>query len=189
MLIERIVDARHALAQVRASQIAEAGHHCASADAFDVTVTGRAGDEGFFALELPKGGDFWQLTDAPAPCPALYRTRSRQRRRIRYQTVSPANLAPLPRQPPACTSTKPCWPTLKAQGIEAGLADAACRRRHLPAGARDKHRRTPHAFGTLRDSAGDGGRHCRDALPVAARVIAVGTTSCVRSSPPRSPAN
>ena len=52
VLLERIVDATHAIAQVRASKSPKPGTQLKLADAFEVVVTGRAGASGeFFALE------------------------------------------------------------------------------------------------------------------------------------------
>jgi len=79
VLIERIVDARHALAQVRASK-----------DAFTATVTGRAGaNDEFFTLELPEGDDFWQLTEAHGrlPLPPYITHAAGSDDESRYQTV------------------------------------------------------------------------------------------------------
>ncbi|MFC5302489.1 tRNA preQ1(34) S-adenosylmethionine ribosyltransferase-isomerase QueA [Azospira restricta] len=90
VLVERIVDARHALAQVRASKSPKPGTRLRLADAFEVTVTGRAGagDE-FFALELPEGGDFWQLTEAHGrlPLPPYITHAAGSEDESRYQTV------------------------------------------------------------------------------------------------------
>jgi len=90
VLIERIVDARHALAQVRASKSPKPGTRLRLADAFEVTVSGRAGATGeFFALELPEGGDFWQLTEAHGrlPLPPYITHAAGSDDESRYQTV------------------------------------------------------------------------------------------------------
>jgi hypothetical protein len=53
VLLERIVDATHAIAQIRASKSPKPGTRIKLADAFEVMITGRAGASGeFFALEL-----------------------------------------------------------------------------------------------------------------------------------------
>ena len=64
VMLERIVDATHAICQIRASKAPKAGSTLRLADAFDVRMTGRAGTDGdFFALELVAGGDFWALAE------------------------------------------------------------------------------------------------------------------------------
>ena len=90
VLIERIVDARHALAQVRASKSPKPGTRLRLADAFEVTVTGRTGaSQEFFALELPEGGDFWQLTEqhGALPLPPYITHAAGSDDESRYQTV------------------------------------------------------------------------------------------------------
>ena len=53
VLLERIADATHAIAQIRASKSPKPGTRLRLADAFEVVVTGRAGASGeFFTLEL-----------------------------------------------------------------------------------------------------------------------------------------
>jgi S-adenosylmethionine:tRNA ribosyltransferase-isomerase len=90
VLIERIVDARHALAQVRASKSPKPGARLRLADAFTATVTGRAGaNDEFFTLELPEGDDFWQLTEAHGrlPLPPYITHAADSDDESRYQTV------------------------------------------------------------------------------------------------------
>ena len=90
VLIERIVDARHALAKVRASKSPKPGTRLRLADAFEVTVTGRTGaSQEFFALELPEGGDFWQLTEqhGALPLPPYITHAAGSDDESRYQTV------------------------------------------------------------------------------------------------------
>jgi S-adenosylmethionine:tRNA ribosyltransferase-isomerase len=51
VMLERIVDASHASAQIRASKSPKPGTRITLADAFDIEVTGRAGASGeFFAI-------------------------------------------------------------------------------------------------------------------------------------------
>ena len=90
VMLERIVDARHALAQVRASKSPKAGACLRLADAFTVRVTGRA--EGFFALELDapeNAGDFWSLAEAHGrlPLPPYITHAPEAEDESRYQTV------------------------------------------------------------------------------------------------------
>ena len=87
VLIERIVDARHALAQVRASKSPKAGGRLILEDAFDVTCLGRASE--FFELELPEGGDFWNLCEEHGrlPLPPYIAHAAENVDLARYQTV------------------------------------------------------------------------------------------------------
>ena len=87
VLIERIVDAQHAIAQVRASKSPKPGSCLRLADAFDVTVTGREGE--FFALELSAEGDLWQLVEAHGalPLPPYITHTAGGEDESRYQTV------------------------------------------------------------------------------------------------------
>ena len=65
VLLERIVDNAHAIAQVRASKSPKQGTKLKLADAFEVVVTGRAGANGeFFALEtVDRDSDLWELAE------------------------------------------------------------------------------------------------------------------------------
>jgi S-adenosylmethionine:tRNA ribosyltransferase-isomerase len=87
VLIERIVDARHAIAQVRASKSPKPGARIRLANAFDITVTGREGE--FFALELSAEGDLWQLVEAHGalPLPPYITHTAGGEDESRYQTV------------------------------------------------------------------------------------------------------
>ena len=111
VLLERIVDARHALSQVRASKAPKAGSTLQLANAFTVTVSGREGD--FFCLELPEGEDFWQLAEAHGhlPLPPYITHAAEAVDETRYQTV-------YARQPGAVAA-----PTAGLHFDEAMLAD------------------------------------------------------------------
>jgi len=91
VLIERIVDARHAIAQIRASKSPKPGTRIRLADNFDVTVTGRDGE--FFALELSAEGDLWQLVEAHGalPLPPYITHIAGGEDEARYQTVFARN--------------------------------------------------------------------------------------------------
>jgi S-adenosylmethionine:tRNA ribosyltransferase-isomerase len=71
-----------AICQIRASKAPKPGSKLILADAFTVTMTGRAGADGdFFVLELAEAGDFWELAErGKLPLP-LHRTPGRRRRR------------------------------------------------------------------------------------------------------------
>ena len=87
MLLERIVDARHAVAQIRASKSPKPGSRIRLADAFEMTVTGR--DGGFFFVELMGEGDLWQLAEAHGhlPLPPYITHDAEAFDETRYQTV------------------------------------------------------------------------------------------------------
>lgn len=90
VLLERIVDATHAVAQVRASKSPKPGTRLKLADAFEVVVTGRAGACGeFFALELAATGDLWQLAEqyGRLPLPPYIEHPADGADETRYQTV------------------------------------------------------------------------------------------------------
>jgi S-adenosylmethionine:tRNA ribosyltransferase-isomerase len=90
VLLERVVEARHALAQVRASRAPVAGSRLILADgAFSVRVRGRA--EAFFQLELetPPEGSFWEMAERHGrlPLPPYITHLPEAEDEIRYQTV------------------------------------------------------------------------------------------------------
>ena len=87
VLLERILDARHALAQVRASKSPRPGSQLWLADAFAVRVLGRDGD--FFRLELPEDGDFWRLAEdfGRLPLPPYITHLPAAEDEARYQTI------------------------------------------------------------------------------------------------------
>ncbi|MDR2637060.1 MAG: tRNA preQ1(34) S-adenosylmethionine ribosyltransferase-isomerase QueA [Zoogloeaceae bacterium] len=87
VLLERVLDARQALAQIRASRAPKVGAAIRLAEAFDVRVTGREGN--FFALELASEGDFWTLaeTHGRLPLPPYITHAPQAEDESRYQTV------------------------------------------------------------------------------------------------------
>lgn len=91
VLLERIVDATHAVAQVRASKSPKPGTRILLADAFAVVVTGRAGASGeFFALEtIDPSSDLWQLAEryGKLPLPPYIEHPADGADETRYQTV------------------------------------------------------------------------------------------------------
>ncbi len=108
-MLERIVDATHAVCQIRASKAPKQGSKLLLADAFTVTMTGRAGADGdFFMLELAEAGDFSGTgrTVRQAAAAALHRTPGGRRRR---------NPLPDSRCPPTgrrrCANRRPALPT------------------------------------------------------------------------------
>jgi S-adenosylmethionine:tRNA ribosyltransferase-isomerase len=91
VLLERIVDATHAVAQVRASKSPKPGTRLLLADAFTVVVSGRAGASGeFFALEAADpDSDLWQLAEqhGKLPLPPYIAHPADGADETRYQTV------------------------------------------------------------------------------------------------------
>jgi S-adenosylmethionine:tRNA ribosyltransferase-isomerase len=90
VLLERIVDEQHAIAQVRASKSPKPGTRLKLADAFEVVVTGRAGASGeFFALETVDRDNLWELAEAygKLPLPPYIEHPAEGADETRYQTV------------------------------------------------------------------------------------------------------
>ncbi|MGE5387054.1 MAG: tRNA preQ1(34) S-adenosylmethionine ribosyltransferase-isomerase QueA [Betaproteobacteria bacterium] len=87
VLLERIVDSHHALAQVRASKSPKPGTRLRLEDAFELRVLGREGE--FFQLELVGEGDLWQLaeTHGRLPLPPYIAHAAASIDEARYQTV------------------------------------------------------------------------------------------------------
>lgn len=90
VLLERIVDDQHAIAQVRASKSPKPGTKLKLADAFEVVVTGRAGASGeFFALETVDRSSLWELAESygKLPLPPYIEHPAEGADEARYQTV------------------------------------------------------------------------------------------------------
>ena len=90
IMLERIVDATHAICQIRASKAPKAGCLLRLADAFSVRMTGRAGIDGdFFALELVDRDDFWAVAEqyGKLPLPPYIEHPAEGADQNRYQTV------------------------------------------------------------------------------------------------------
>lgn len=90
VMIERIVDARHAVAQIRASKSPKAGSQIVIEGAFTVAVTGRSGEQSeFFALELVGDGDLYALLEQHGhlPLPPYITHGAESDDETRYQTV------------------------------------------------------------------------------------------------------
>lgn len=121
VMLERIVDATHAICQIRASKAPKAGSIMLLGDAFEVRMTGRAGTDGdFFALELVDAtGDFWELAEqhGKLPLPPYIEHPAEGADETRYQTV-------YARQPGAVAAPtaglhfdEAILETLRAQGV------------------------------------------------------------------------
>jgi S-adenosylmethionine:tRNA ribosyltransferase-isomerase len=90
IMLERIVDATHALCQIRASKAPKQGCLLTLADAFTVRMSGRAGADGdFFLLELTEPGNFWELAEqyGKLPLPPYIEHPAEGADETRYQTV------------------------------------------------------------------------------------------------------
>ncbi|MFC0254097.1 tRNA preQ1(34) S-adenosylmethionine ribosyltransferase-isomerase QueA [Massilia consociata] len=88
VLVERVLDNRTVLAQVRASKSPKPGNRIRLADAFDVTTGERAGE--FFTLHFPEeGGDVFELIEAHGrlPLPPYIEHTADEFDEQRYQTV------------------------------------------------------------------------------------------------------
>ena len=90
VLLERILDATHAIAQIRASKSPKPGTRLRLANAFEVAVTGRAGaNDEFFALESVDRSSFWDLAErfGQLPLPPYIEHPPEGADETRYQTV------------------------------------------------------------------------------------------------------
>lgn len=90
VMIERIVDCRHAIAQIRASKSPKPGSRMILEDAIVFTVTGRTGEQSeFFALELSGDGDLFALVEEHGhlPLPPYITHAADAIDEARYQTV------------------------------------------------------------------------------------------------------
>ena len=90
VMVERIVDARHAVAQVRASKSPKPGTRIIVEDAFTFRVNGRTGAASeFFALELEGPGDLHTLIEQNGrlPLPPYISHAAEVEDETRYQTV------------------------------------------------------------------------------------------------------
>lgn len=87
VLIERALDRREALAQVRASKSPRPGSRMRLADAFEVEVVGREGE--FFRLRFPADSDLLDLLEryGSLPLPPYIRRPAGAADETRYQTV------------------------------------------------------------------------------------------------------
>ncbi|HPP47260.1 MAG TPA: tRNA preQ1(34) S-adenosylmethionine ribosyltransferase-isomerase QueA, partial [Accumulibacter sp.] len=90
MLIERIVDSQHLVAQIRASKPPRPMQRLRLAEAFTLQVNGRCGrNDEFFALQLLDDGDLWSLVEqyGQLPLPPYITHAAAADDEQRYQTV------------------------------------------------------------------------------------------------------
>jgi len=120
IMLERIVDATHAICQVRASKAPKPGSTMILADAFAVKMTGRAGADGdFFALELAEAGDFWDLSEryGKLPLPPYIEHPAEGADETRYQTVYAREPGAVAAPTAGLHFDESMLATLRAQGI------------------------------------------------------------------------
>ena len=94
VMIERIVDSKHAVAQIRASKSPKPGSQIVLDNAFSMRVTGRTGEQSeFFALELASDGDLFELIERHGhlPLPPYITHGADVEDESRYQTVFARN--------------------------------------------------------------------------------------------------
>ena len=90
VMIERIIDTRHAVAQIRASKSPKPGSRIILEASFTLTVKARTGAQNeFFALELDGDGDLYALIEAHGhlPLPPYITHTAEVDDESRYQTV------------------------------------------------------------------------------------------------------
>jgi len=179
VMLERIVDATHAICQIRASKAPKAGSTMLLGDAFTVRMTGRAGTDGdFFALELVEPGDFWELAEqhGKLPLPPYIEHPAEGADETRYQTV-------YARQPGAVAAPtaglhfdEAMLEKLRAQGVNTAFLTL-----HVGAGTYRPMRVEKIADHRMHSERFDIPQTTADAIAATraagGRVIAVGTTS------------
>ena len=179
VLLERIVDATHAIAQVRASKSPKPGTRLKLADAFEVVVTGRAGASGeFFALETVDRNSLWDLAEqhGKLPLPPYIEHPAEGADETRYQTV-------YARQPGAVAAPtaglhfdEAMLETLRAQGVNTAFLTL-----HVGAGTYQPVRVDRIAEHKMHSERFEIPQAAADAIAATraagSRVIAVGTTS------------
>ena len=124
VMLERIVDATHAIAQIRASKAPKPGTRLRLADAFAVRVTGRCGASGeFFALELVDRGNLWELADrhGKLPLPPYIEHLPEAADETRYQTVYARAPGAVAAPTAGLHFDEALLDTLRTQGVEAAF--------------------------------------------------------------------
>ncbi len=120
VMLERILDSRHALAQVRASKAPKPGSRLRLENAFEVEITGRAGtNDEFFALALLGAGDLWQLAEnhGRLPLPPYITHAAAGEDDARYQTVYAREPGAVAAPTAGLHFDAPLLAHLRAQGI------------------------------------------------------------------------
>lgn len=120
IMLERIIDATHAICQIRASKAPKPGCILKLADAFSVRMTGRAGTDGdFFALELVDRSDFWEVSEqyGKLPLPPYIEHPAESADEARYQTVYAREPGAVAAPTAGLHFDEAMLDTLRAQGI------------------------------------------------------------------------
>lgn len=177
VMLERIVDAHHALALVRASKSPKPGSRLILDEAFALTCTGRQGQ--FFELELaPEDGDLWQLAEAHGrlPLPPYITHTPEAEDQSRYQTVYAKHPGAVAAPTAGLHFDEPLLATLAAQGIQQAWLTL-----HVGAGTFQpvrEDRIADHQMHSERYNVPEAtAQAIRDTRARGGRVIAVGTTS------------
>jgi len=121
VMIERIVDRNHAVAQVRASKSPKPGSRIILENAFSLTVEGRTGAQSeFFALELEGDGDLYALTEQHGrlPLPPYITHSAEIEDEARYQTVYARQTGAVAAPTAGLHFDEPLLATLKDRGVE-----------------------------------------------------------------------
>jgi S-adenosylmethionine:tRNA ribosyltransferase-isomerase len=120
IMLERIVDATHALCQIRASKAPKPGCRLRLADAFTVCMSARAGADGdFFLLELVEPGNFWELAEqyGKLPLPPYIEHPAEGADETRYQTVYAREPGAVAAPTAGLHFDEAMLETLRAQGV------------------------------------------------------------------------
>ena len=118
VLVERVLDNRTVLAQVRASKSPKPGNRIRLADAFDVTTGERAGE--FFTLHIDEeGGDVFDLIEAHGrlPLPPYIEHTADEFDEQRYQTVYSKEPGAVAAPTAGLHFDQPLLDKLKAKGV------------------------------------------------------------------------
>ena len=180
VLLERIVDATHAIAQIRASKSPKPGTKLKLADAFEVVVTGRTGASGeFFALEtVDRNSDLWELAEqhGKLPLPPYIEHPAEGADETRYQTVYAREPGAVAAPTAGLHFDEAMLETLRAQGVNTAFLTL-----HVGAGTYQPVRVDKIAEHRMHSERFEIPPATADAIAATraagGRVIAVGTTS------------
>ena len=179
VLLERIVDATHAVAQIRASKSPRPGVRLRLADAFEVVVTGRAGASGeFFALETVDRNSLWDLAEryGRLPLPPYIAHPPETADETRYQTVYAREPGAVAAPTAGLHFDEAMLATLRAQGVNTAFLTL-----HVGAGTYQPVRVEKIADHRMHSERFEIPQATADAIAATraagGRVVAVGTTS------------
>jgi len=180
VLLERIVDTQHAIAQIRASKSPRPGTRMLLAEAFAVQVTGRAGaNNEFFALEtVDRDSDLWKLAErhGKLPLPPYIEHPADGADEARYQTVYAREPGAVAAPTAGLHFDEPMLETLRAQGVNTAFLTL-----HVGAGTYQPVRVDKIAEHRMHSERFEIPQATADAIAATraagGRVIAVGTTS------------